>query len=88
MIREFALDSQFLLLYPGQEKKANRKQHQDEYSRICQELHRLKDQVHRTRNDYERCLDAYAVAKSKYEEQYTKGKMGKRLEDCRERYQV
>jgi len=69
------------------EKKANRKQHQDEYSRICQELHRLKDQVHRTRNDYERCLDAYAVAKSKYEEQYTKGKMGKRLEDCRERYQ-
>ena len=44
--------------------------------------------MHRTRNDYERCLDAYAVAKSKYEEQYTKGKMGKRLEDCRERYQV
>ena len=43
--------------------------------------------MHRTRNDYERCLDAYAVSKAKYEEQYTKGKLGKRLEDCRERYQ-
>ena len=70
-----------------QEKKANRKQHQEEYSRICLELNRLQDQVHRTRNDYERCLDAYAVSKAKYEEQYTKGKLGKRLEDCRERYQ-
>jgi len=69
------------------EKKANRRQHQDEYSRICMELHRLQDQVHRTRNDYERCLDSYAVSKAKYEEQYSKGKLGKRLEDCRERYQ-
>ena len=26
------------------------------------------------------------VSKAKYEDQYTKGKMGKRLDDCKERY--
>lgn len=51
------------------EKKANRKHVQEEYLRIWNELHRLQEQVHKTRNDYERCLDSYAVSKAKYEEQ-------------------
>ena len=42
---------------------------QEEYLRIWNELHRLQEQVHKTRNDYERCLDSYAVSKAKYEEQ-------------------
>ena len=32
-------------------------------------------------------MDNYTVAKAKYEEQYGKGKIGRRLDDCRERYQ-
>ena len=70
-----------------QEKKANRKQHQEEYARYHAELNRLQESVHRTRNDYERCMDSFVTAKAKFEDQYTKGKMGKRLEDCKERYQ-
>ena len=50
-------------------------------------MNRLQESVHRLRNDYERCLDSYVVSKAKYEDQYTKGKMGKRLDDCKERYQ-
>ena len=46
----------------------------------------MQESVHRLRNDYERCIDSYIVAKAKYEDQYTKGKMGKRLDDCKERY--
>jgi len=68
------------------EKKSNRKQHQEEYGRNQAELNRLQDSVHRLRNDYERCLDSFMVSKAKYEDQYTKGKMGKRLDDCKERY--
>ena len=36
------------------------------------ELNRLQESVHRLRNDYERCIDSYIVAKAKYEDQYTK----------------
>jgi hypothetical protein len=32
-------------------------------------------------------VDNYTVAKAKYEEQYGKGKIGRRLDDCRDRYQ-
>ena len=46
----------------------------------------MQESVHRLRNDYERSLDSYIVSKAKYEDQYTKGKMGKRLDDCKERY--
>lgn len=46
-----------------------------------------QDSAHKTRNDYERCVDNYSVAKAKYEEQYGKGKIGRRLDDCRDRYQ-
>ena len=54
------------------EKKTNRKQHQEEYARNQAELNRLQESVHRLRNDYERCIDGYVVAKAKYEDQYTK----------------
>ena len=54
------------------EKKSNRKQHQEEYARNQAELNRLQESVHRLRNDYERCIDSYIVAKAKYEDQYTK----------------
>ena len=59
------------------EKKTNRKQHQEEYARNQAELNRLQESVHRLRNDYERCIDGYVVAKAKYEDQYTK--VGHRL---------
>ena len=32
----------------------------------------MQESVHRLRNDYERCIDSYIVAKAKYEDQYTK----------------
>ena len=46
------------------------------YSRNQAELNRLQESVHRLRNDYERCIDSYIVAKAKYEDQYTKVSMG------------
>ena len=38
-------------------------------------MNRLQESVHRLRNDYERCIDSYIVAKAKYEDQYTKVSM-------------
>ncbi len=79
------------------EKKANRKQYQEESQRIQGELRRLQDGVSRLRGEYERCLEGHAAARSKLEEQVgrarakqqAQGGLGaganRKLEDARER---
>lgn len=68
------------------EKKANRKQYQEEYNRISSELVRLQEAVQKTRTEYDRCLDSYSSSKIKFEEAAFKGKTGKRYEDAKDRY--
>lgn len=71
-----------------QEKKANRKQYQEESLKIASELRSLQEAVQKTKSEYERCLENYASSKAKYEEQSSKGRLGnKRFEDAKERYQ-
>ncbi|GFR04239.1 tyrosine-protein kinase Fer [Trichonephila clavata] len=46
----------------------------------------LQDAVNKTRNLYEKTLELWRVSKAKYEDQYVKGKGGKKLEEAKERY--
>jgi tyrosine-protein kinase Fer len=64
------------------EKKQNRRQYAEENARIAQELARLQEAVARTRADYERCLEAHAAARAKFEA--TAG--SRKEEESRERY--
>ncbi|GFR12461.1 tyrosine-protein kinase Fer [Trichonephila clavata] len=68
------------------EKRALRKLYTDEHNRIHGELLRLQDAVNKTRNLYEKTLELWRVSKAKYEDQYVKGKGGKKLEEAKERY--
>ncbi|XP_071041069.1 tyrosine-protein kinase Fer isoform X3 [Parasteatoda tepidariorum] len=68
------------------EKRALRKLYMDEHNRIHGELLRLQDAVNKTRNLYEKYLELWRVSKAKYEDQYVKGKGGKKLEEAKERY--
>ncbi|KFM74587.1 Tyrosine-protein kinase Fer, partial [Stegodyphus mimosarum] len=68
------------------EKRALRKLYTDEHNRIHGELLRLQDAVNKTRNLYEKYLELWRVSKAKYEDQYVKGKAGKKLDEAKERY--
>lgn len=66
------------------EKRANRKFYYEEHARICAELHKLQENVAKTRLEYERCLEQFNLAKAKHEEQKSKG--SKRSDEYRDRY--
>jgi len=66
------------------EKRANRKTYYDEHARICNDLHKLQDNVMKHRVEYERCVDQYTSAKAKLEEQKSKG--SKRTDEYKDRY--
>lgn len=84
MLQQSSSSNELLFL---QEKKANRKQYQEEWQRISNELKHLQEGVNRTRTDYERCLDNFSSCRNKYEENCSRGKNGgKRFDETRERY--
>ncbi|XP_023340966.1 tyrosine-protein kinase Fer [Eurytemora carolleeae] len=66
------------------EKRMNRKMYSEEHTRICNDLHKLQENVQKLRLEYERCMDQYTGAKAKLEEQKSKG--SKRLDEYKERY--
>lgn len=68
------------------EKQALKKLYMDEHTRMHGELQRLQDGVTKTKNNYEKYIDLWKIAKKKYEEQLTKGKVSKKLDEARERY--
>jgi len=67
------------------EKRNNRKTYHEEQSRVCGELHKLQEGVAKTRAEYEKCLESHASAKTRYEEQKSKG--SKRVDEFKDRYQ-
>lgn len=66
------------------EKRTNRKNYSDEHARICNDLHKLQDNVMKLRVEYERSVDQYSSAKAKLEEQKAKG--SKRTDEYKDRY--
>ena len=66
------------------EKKNNRKFYHEEHARICQELHKLQDNVVRLRAEYERSVENYKSSKAKYDDQKSKGT--KRIDEFKDKY--
>jgi len=66
------------------EKRANRKNYYEEHGRICNDLHKLQENVMKLRVEYERSVDQYTGAKAKLEEQKAKG--SKRTDEYKDRY--
>ncbi|KAK3882689.1 hypothetical protein Pcinc_012939 [Petrolisthes cinctipes] len=56
-------------------------------SRITNEVSRLQEAVGKSKNNYEQALELYKTSKTKYEDQYLKGKPGRKLDELKERYQ-
>ncbi|CAL4063696.1 unnamed protein product, partial [Meganyctiphanes norvegica] len=69
------------------EKRASRKVYFEEHQRITNEVTRLQEAVSKAKNTYEQALDLYKTSKVKYEDQYLKGKPGRKLDELKERYQ-
>ncbi|XP_045133429.1 tyrosine-protein kinase Fer-like isoform X2 [Portunus trituberculatus] len=67
------------------EKRASRKVYYEEHQRITNEVSR--DAVGKARGYYEQTLELYKSSKTKYEDQFLKGKPGRRLDELKERYQ-
>ncbi|KAG0713826.1 Tyrosine-protein kinase Fer [Chionoecetes opilio] len=70
------------------EKRASRKVYYEEHQRITNEVSRvLQEAVGKSRVSYEQTLELYKSSKTKYEDQFLKGKPGKKLDELKERYQ-
>ncbi|XP_063846963.1 LOW QUALITY PROTEIN: tyrosine-protein kinase Fer-like [Scylla paramamosain] len=69
------------------EKRASRKVYYEEHQRITNEVSRLQEAVGKARAYYEQTLELYKSSKTKYEDQFLKGKPGRRLDELKERYQ-
>ncbi|XP_069969888.1 tyrosine-protein kinase Fer isoform X3 [Penaeus vannamei] len=69
------------------EKRASRKVYHEEHQRITNEVSRLQEAVNKSKNNYEQALEHYKSSKTKYEDQYLKGKPGRKLDELKERYQ-
>ncbi|XP_068219598.1 tyrosine-protein kinase Fer isoform X5 [Palaemon carinicauda] len=69
------------------EKRASRKVYYEEHQRITNEVSRLQEAVLKSKNNYEQALELYKSSKSKYEDQFLKGKPGRKLDELKERYQ-
>ncbi|KAG7169971.1 Tyrosine-protein kinase Fer-like [Homarus americanus] len=50
-------------------------------------LHKLQEAVGKSKNNYEQALEHYKTSKTKYEDQFLKGKPGRKLDELKERYQ-
>ncbi|KAK8754341.1 hypothetical protein OTU49_015674 [Cherax quadricarinatus] len=69
------------------EKRASRKVYYEEHQRITNEVTRLQEAVEKSKNNYEQALELYKTSKTKYEDQFLKGKPGRKLDELKERYQ-
>ncbi|XP_045603848.1 tyrosine-protein kinase Fer isoform X3 [Procambarus clarkii] len=69
------------------EKRASRKVYYEEHQRITNEVTRLQEAVGKSKNNYEQALEFYKTSKTKYEDQFLKGKPGRKLDELKERYQ-
>ncbi|XP_042219998.1 tyrosine-protein kinase Fer-like isoform X3 [Homarus americanus] len=69
------------------EKRASRKVYYEEHQRITNEVTRLQEAVGKSKNNYEQALEHYKTSKTKYEDQFLKGKPGRKLDELKERYQ-
>ncbi|XP_071513497.1 tyrosine-protein kinase Fer isoform X3 [Panulirus ornatus] len=69
------------------EKRASRKVYYEEHQRITNEVSRLQEAVGKAKNSYEQALELYKTSKTKYEDQYLKGRPGRKLDELKERYQ-
>ncbi|XP_067142993.1 tyrosine-protein kinase Fer-like [Centruroides vittatus] len=69
------------------EKRALKNVYVEEHLRICGKLTQLQESVNKTRNEYEKSIDLWKIARAKYEDQYIKGKHTKKLTEAKERYQ-
>ncbi|KAF8789651.1 Tyrosine-protein kinase Fer like protein [Argiope bruennichi] len=69
------------------EKRALKKTYIEEHDALHRELNRLQSSVDSMKTEYEKLLDMWKDAKSKYEEHYIKGKGAKKVEEAKERYQ-
>ncbi|KAK7078536.1 hypothetical protein SK128_006415 [Halocaridina rubra] len=69
------------------EKRASRKVYYEEHQRITNEVSRLQEAVLKSKNNYEQALELFKSSKTKYEDQYLKGKPGRKLDELKERYQ-
>ncbi|KFM79159.1 Tyrosine-protein kinase Fps85D, partial [Stegodyphus mimosarum] len=69
------------------EKRALKKHYVEEHDALNRELTRLQHTVDSMKTEYEKYLELWKDAKSKYEDQYIKGKGVKKVEDAKERYQ-
>lgn len=73
------------------DKRNSRKFYQDEYNRLIAESTTLQESVHRARSEYEKSVDGYKVAFTKYEElvlnSKSKGTSKKSEEVIKEKFQ-
>lgn len=73
------------------DKQASKKYYLDEYARLVAESQALQESVHRAKAEYEKSVDGYKVALSKYEEQTfnpkNKGTSKKSEEVTKEKFQ-
>ncbi|GFS86406.1 tyrosine-protein kinase Fer [Nephila pilipes] len=69
------------------EKRALKKTYVEEHDALNRELVRLQTSVDSMKSEYEKLLEMWKDAKSKYEEHYIKGKGAKKVEEAKERYQ-
>ncbi|XP_054723913.1 tyrosine-protein kinase Fer-like [Uloborus diversus] len=69
------------------EKRALKNLYVMEHDTLHGELSRLHNSVESMKTEYEKYLEMWKEAKSKYEEQYIKGKGARKVEDAKERYQ-
>ncbi|KAK3595439.1 hypothetical protein CHS0354_003434 [Potamilus streckersoni] len=69
------------------EKRSERKSFEDERNRLEKEFSRVKDDVHNCKQEYTKSLERVRISKVKFEEIYTKGKSGGKLDDAKKKYQ-
>ncbi|KAG8177863.1 hypothetical protein JTE90_027832 [Oedothorax gibbosus] len=68
------------------EKRALKKIYIEEHDALNREMIRLQNSVDSMKSEYEKLLEMWKDAKSKYEEHYIKGKGAKKVEEAKERY--
>ncbi|KAK0182862.1 hypothetical protein PV327_000951 [Microctonus hyperodae] len=70
------------------ERRRARKLYQEEQIWLNNQFQQLTDDVARKKTEYQKSLEMYKVARSKFEEHYVKsGRGGRKLDDVREKYQ-
>ncbi|XP_043273873.1 tyrosine-protein kinase Fer isoform X2 [Venturia canescens] len=70
------------------EKRRARKLYQEEQVWLNTQFQQLSDDVARKKTEYQKNLEVYKLARSRFEEHYVKsGRGGRKLDDVREKYQ-